>query len=216
MSFQFEARFFRSLLDQWGSSPKRLLVIGCGPGEEMSTLARETGAEAFGVDLDVGSRSKGARVHLVRSDARNLPFRGGTFDAVYCYHVLEHVPGPAGAVAEARRVLREQGVGYFGTPNKSRLVGYLGGRGTRMEKFVWNLHDYRRRLLGRWSNEQGAHAGFTSAELGGLLQGQFQAVENVGLPYYLGKYPRLAALWSAAFRSGIAAVLCPSVYFRVR
>lgn len=216
MSFQFEARFFRGLLDQWGSRPRRLLVIGCGPGKEMSTLASETGAEAFGVDLDVGSRSKGERVHLVRSDARNLPFRSGTFDAVYCYHVLEHVPGPEGAVAEARRVLQGGGVGYFGTPNKSRLVGYLGGRGTRMEKFMWNLHDYRRRLLRRWSNEQGAHAGFTSGELGGLLRGHFGTVEDVGLPYYLGKYPALAGLWQAAFRTGIAAVLSPSVYFRVR
>jgi SAM-dependent methyltransferase len=214
VSFAFEARFFRELLDQVGVSPRRVLVVGCGAGVEVAHLARETGARVVGVDLDVDARQRGPRVDLVRADARRLPFRSGAFDAVYCYHVLEHVPGPEAAVAESRRVLAAEGLGYFGTPNKSRLVGYLGGRATAWQKLVWNLTDYGQRLAGRWDNARGAHAGFTGAELEALLAAAYPRVESVSLGYYLGKYPRLAAPWRAAFRLGLARYLAPSVYFR--
>src|SRR5438067_2068328 len=63
--FQFEARFFRGLLDRVGVRPRRLLVVGCGPGEEMAMLARETGAVAFGIDISVDRRSRAPGVHLV-------------------------------------------------------------------------------------------------------------------------------------------------------
>lgn len=38
-----------------------------------------------------------------------LPFRGGSFDAVLCTQVLEHVPDPSVAIAEASRVLSPDG-----------------------------------------------------------------------------------------------------------
>jgi SAM-dependent methyltransferase len=216
VSFEFEADFFRTLLADAGVSPRRTIVIGCGSGVEVAHLARVTGAPVVGVDLDVDPRWRNPRVHLVRADARRLPFRDGSFDAVYCYHVLEHVPGPSGAVHEARRVLDPAGLGYFGTPNKSRLAGYAGGRATFAEKVWWNLVDYGKRLTGRWSNERGAHAGFTDRELASLLASSFARVESVSLPYYVGKYPGLRGLWRTSFRIGLARFLAPSVYFRAR
>lgn len=214
MSFRFEADFFRSLLEQVNVRPRRLLVIGCGAGVEVAHLADATGAHVTGIDLDVDPKWAAPNVTLLRGDAQRLPFPDGSFDAVYCYHVLEHVPRPPLAIAEARRVLAEHGAGYFGTPNKSRLVGYIGGRATTAEKIQWNLIDWGRRLRGRWSNEQGAHAGFTSTELGTLLGASFSRVESVDLPYYLGKYPRLAGFWRTTFQLGLARFVAPSVYFR--
>jgi len=128
--------------------------------------------------------------------------------------VLEHVPNPGLAIAEARRVLAPGGLGYWGTPNRSRLAGYVGGRATTWEKVRWNLADWGKRLTGRWSNERGAHAGFSEGELGRLLRAAFPSVESVSLPYYLGKYPRLAPLWRAVFQTGLGRFLTPSVYFR--
>lgn len=214
MSFRFEAEFFRALLDEVRVKPRRLLVIGCGAGVEVAHLADATGAHVTGIDLDVDPRWGRSGVTLVRGDAQRLPFPDGAFDAVYCYHVLEHVPDPRKAVGEARRVLSPAGAGYFGTPNKSRLVGYIGGRATTVEKVRWNLVDWGRRLQGRWSNEQGAHAGFTGAELARLLSASFTRVEGVDLACYVGKYPRLAAFWKVAFQLGLARFLAPSVYFR--
>jgi SAM-dependent methyltransferase len=214
MSFDFEAKFFQNLLAEIGSRPKRILIVGCGAGEEVGEMAHAAGAMVIGVDLDVDpARSRpGARV--LRADARQLPFRAGAFDALYCYHVLEHVPGPETAVREARRVLDADGVGFFGTPNKARLVGYIGGRATTWEKIRWNLADWGQRLRGRFENARGAHAGFTDRELGGLLAGSFARVEPVSLPYYLGKYPRLEKLWRTFFKLGMSRFVIPSVYFR--
>jgi SAM-dependent methyltransferase len=194
--------------------PRRVLVIGCGAGVEVGHIARATGAAVVGLDLTVDPSSRSANVQLMRADARRLPFRDGAFDAVYCFHVLEHVPGPEGAVAEARRVLAPHGAGYFGTPNKSRLVGYAGGRATTWEKLRWNLVDYGKRLTGRWDNARGAHAGFTGRELERMLSAVFPTVESVSLPYYIGKYPRLGGLWRTSFKVGLARFLAPSVYFR--
>ena len=216
MSFGFEANFYRDLMEQVDVHPKKLLVIGCGAGVEVAHLAEATRAMVVGIDLEVDPKWKRPGVHLLRADAQQLPFRDEAFDSVYCYHVLEHVPQPPRAIAEARRVLSAPGAGYFGTPNKSRLVGYVGGRATTWEKVWWNLVDWGRRLQGRWSNEQGAHAGFTRAELSQLLALSFPQVESVDLPYYRGKYPKLAGFWDAVFRLGFAGFLAPSVYFRTR
>lgn len=212
MSFEGEARFFCGLLPP-GRPPRRVLVVGCGDGVEAAHIARETGASVAGIDFGVSASARRPGVHLVRADARAMPFRDGEFDALYCYHVLEHVPGPGRAVAEARRVLASGGLAFFGTPNKSRLVGYIGGRATTWEKVRWNLADWGRRLTFRWSNERGAHAGFAADELGRLLGGAFGGVREVSVPYYAAKYPRLATFWTRSFRLGIGRWFAPSVYF---
>ena len=214
MSFGFESHFYHQLLDEVGVKPKKVLVIGCGAGVEVSHLADATGALVIGVDLEVDPRWKKPNVLLLRADAQRLPFRDGAFEASYCYHVLEHVPHPPQAIAEARRVLASEGAGYFGTPNRARFVGYIGGRATTAEKIWWNLIDWGKRLQGRWSNEQGAHAGFTRGELTRLLAASFPQVESVDLPYYLGKYPGLEQVWRTSFRLGLLRFLAPSVYFR--
>src|SRR5262245_10031333 len=213
MSFEFEAGFFHDALRRHGLRPRRILVVGCGPGVELAHIARATGANVVGIDLVVDPRQRGEAHALVRADATRLPFRDGFFDSVYCYHVLEHVPSPELAVSEAHRVLRPEGLGYFGTPNRSRLVGYIGGRATNWEKVAWNAKDYWHRLTGRWSNARGAHAGFTAGELERLLQTAFADVRSVSLSYYVGKYPRPSNLGRMAFKLGIARVLAPSVYF---
>lgn len=213
MSFDLEARFFRSLFEP-GATPARVLIVGCGDGKEAGYIARETGAFTVALDLAVDARAKQPGLQLLRADARRLPFRDGAFDALYCYHVLEHVPGPGSAVAEAGRVLGGDGVGFFGTPNRSRLVGYVGGRATLQEKVSWNVSDWKRRLRGRWSNEQGAHAGFTERELGRLLSPVFARIGSVSQAYYEAKYPRLGWLWRLSSRLGFAGLLMPSVYFR--
>ena len=213
MSFEFEARFFGGLLREARIRPRRVLVVGCGEGVEVEHLAREVGAPVVGLDLAIDPCWKRPGVQLLRADARALPFRDGAFEALYCYHVLEHVPGPGAAVAEARRTLARGGFAFFGTPNRSRLVGYAGGRASPWEKLRWNAADYWKRLTGRWSNERGAHAGFTEPELARLLAAAFARVESVSLPYYLGKYPGLERVWRTSLRLGLLRFLAPSVYF---
>jgi hypothetical protein len=93
------------------------------------------------------------------------------------------------------------------------MVGYIGGRATTMDKLRWNLADWGRRLTGRWSNEQGAHAGFDARELAGMLARSFRHVRDVSLRYYARKYPGLTRFWTVSFRLGLGRFLAPSVYF---
>lgn len=53
---------------------------------------------------------------MTRLDLTELPFDDDTFDAIYCSHVLEHVPDDAAAMAELQRVLRPGGWAILQVP----------------------------------------------------------------------------------------------------
>ncbi len=55
------------------------------------------------------------------SDILSLPVAEGSFDAVLCTEVLEHVPEPIGAVGEMARVLRRGGLMILTAPLSSAL-----------------------------------------------------------------------------------------------
>jgi len=154
------------------------------------------------------------RVELVAADARRLPFAESSFDVVFSYHALEHIPQAHEAVAEMRRVLRPAGGFWIGTPNRSRLVGYLGSRdASARHKVLWNVNEWWTRLRGRFRNELGAHAGFTSREMRALLESEFDVVENETSAYYALLYPRHRRLLAAFERLGLDRYVYPSVYF---
>lgn len=46
---------------------------------------------------------------MERIDICNIQYSNGSFDAVYCSHVLEHVPDDRKAMHELRRILRSDG-----------------------------------------------------------------------------------------------------------
>ncbi len=198
------------------SSPiRRLLVVGCGSGAEAAILARELGSQVVGIDLH-GSfdPAAAAAADLRRGDATCLEFPDEAFDFVYSYHVLEHIPNYAKALAEMQRVLAKGGGYLIGTPNRVRLVGYLGSSGVSFrDKLAWNLADWKARLRGRFRNEFGAHAGFTSAELGGALATAFGKAEEISSRYYLDVYRRHAWLVKLLVHSGLSRFLFPAVYF---
>ncbi len=179
---------------------RRILVYGCGDGLEAGFLADRTSAEVHGIDLVRQFHPWAAqRAHLRSYDGRRLPYPDGWFDAVYSYHVLEHVESPADAAAELRRVLRPGGIIYLGVPNKGRLVGYIGIEGKPMVRRAWrNLRDWYMRLKGRWDNRSGAHAGFYEKELQALLRPYFRNTCNVSEQYFeikwRNRFPRLGRI----------------------
>ena len=52
----------------------------------------------------------------VLADGARLPFADATLDGVICLEVLEHVPDPAGVIAEIARVLRPGGQAWLSMP----------------------------------------------------------------------------------------------------
>jgi len=197
---------------------RKLLVVGCGSGVEAAILARELGAEVVGVDLETAFDSTAAAaVDLRQGDATCLDFPSGSFDFVFSYHALEHIPAYGKALAEMRRVLSSGGAYCIGTPNRLRLLGYLGSNdATWRDKIVWNLADWWARLHGRFRNEDGAHAGFSSNELEASLFKVFAQADEITLPYYVRAYPRYAGSISLLANWGLGNFLFPSIYFMGR
>jgi len=197
---------------------RRLLVVGCGSGVEAAILAKELGAQVVGVDLDNSfDLAAAAAVDLRRGDATCLDFANESFDFVFSYHALEHIPAYRKALAEMARVLSNGGAYCVGTPNRLRLFGYLGSKdATWRDKIAWNLADWKARLLGRFRNEYGAHAGFSSRELKASLAKIFDQAEEITLSYYLRVYRGYAIWVNLLDKLGLGRFLFPSVYFMGR
>jgi SAM-dependent methyltransferase len=193
----------------------RLLVVGCGSGIEAAVLGRELRCSVVGIDPAGGFDATAASlVSLEIGDATALRFADGTFDFVYSYHALEHIPDFRTALSEMSRVLADHGGFCIGTPNRARLVGYLGStEASWREKIAWNISDWRAMLRGRFHNESGAHAGFTSQELGAALRDAFGTAIDISLDYYRAVYARGQFLVRAIDASGLGPLLLPSVYF---
>jgi ubiquinone/menaquinone biosynthesis C-methylase UbiE len=215
LTYSFEASFFSKLLDQNSIQPKFIIVIGCGSkADEAYYVQDATHTFVVGVDLEIRQKPKSEALQIVRCDAQNLPFCDSSFDAIYSYHVLEHVKNHWTAVSEMQRVLAAEGIAFVGTPNKLRLIGYISGRDVTLHKFlIWNLHDYWMRITLRWANDKGAHAGFSDKELKNMLTYRFSSVENVSLDYYESKFPKFKKLWAIIFKLHFEQLIAISLYY---
>lgn len=195
--------------------PKRILVVGCGTGEEAGILARSYGADTTGIDLVTQftlDHAQAAPAKLLEMDAREMRFEDASFDFIYSFHALEHIAGPERALAEMRRVLKPGGHYLIGTPNKARLVGYIGSGTSVWNKIHWNCCDWWARITGRWRNEAGAHAGFTTRELRDMCSAAFGSGQDVSPAYYLALYARRGKQVRMLLDSGLAPWLFPAIY----
>jgi ubiquinone/menaquinone biosynthesis C-methylase UbiE len=122
----------------------RVLELGCGNGKTLSALPRDCNVVAVdssqkAVDLCAKlTKEKGMKsVRVLLADVCELPFKGGEFDAVVAFHVLEHLlePDRRKAVEEIRRVLRTGGelfVKVFSTGDMRCGKGKEAEPGTRL------------------------------------------------------------------------------------
>jgi SAM-dependent methyltransferase len=91
-----------------------VLDLGCGTGHSFAELAPR---RTFGVDADAGALAGQDRPTFA-ADMRATPFDEEVFAGVVCVHAIEHVPDPENVAREAARVLRDDGVAVFVTPNR--------------------------------------------------------------------------------------------------
>jgi len=96
---------------------RRVLDVGCGPGRDLEFFSRSD-MDAVGVDnaqsMVDKCRGKGLRVYQM--DLEDLTFEPDSFDGVWAYASLLHVPKcrfPS-ALQEMMRVLDEEGIFYLG------------------------------------------------------------------------------------------------------
>ena len=90
-----------------------VLDAGCGEGIDLANHARRPGVAAVGVELSQeGCRTSQARCRalsrgfVVQGTLARLPFLDETFDLVYSYGVLHHLPSPVQGLNELVRVVK--------------------------------------------------------------------------------------------------------------
>lgn len=190
-----------------------ILVVGCGDGREAATLAGYFGASTTGIDIaDTFDAEAQKTVDLRVMDATGLEFADDAFDLVYSFHALEHIPDDQGALREMNRVLEPGGFACIGTPNRRRLLGYVGSATDAWTKVRWNLADWKARAAGRFRNEYGAHAGYTRAELLRYCREAFGDAVDVTEDYYKDIYQARGNLIQGIIDANLQNVLFPCAY----
>jgi ubiquinone/menaquinone biosynthesis C-methylase UbiE len=92
---------------------ERVLICGCGTGQDLPLLP--PGLEVFAFDASRGmlQRALGRRcastVHFLRMDAQQTAFPDATFDCVILHLIVAIVPDPLACLREAARVLKPGG-----------------------------------------------------------------------------------------------------------
>lgn len=114
-----------------------VLDIGTGNGFAARYFARN-GKKVVATGYDMASylsEPLPKTVHIYKDVdvSRMYDFEDGSFDAVWCSHVLEHTPNPGLALREIRRILRPQGHLFLILPEYSPFV--VGGH----ISVGWNL-----------------------------------------------------------------------------
>jgi len=108
------------------------LELGCGRGVGAKVIIEMFGAHrviAFDVDFDqirramkyISRRNLVGKVNLFVGDAGCLCFPDNTFDAVFDFGVLHHLPNWRTTLKEVKRVLKSEGYFLFEEPTKPIL-----------------------------------------------------------------------------------------------
>jgi ubiquinone/menaquinone biosynthesis C-methylase UbiE len=123
LSYEEKRKFRYSLQDymheafrfeDWAG--RKVLEVGCGSGIDAVEFARH-GAIVTATDITDNAveltralaREAGVEITVVQAPAHKIPHKDGTFDCVYCFGVLHHIPDVETALAEIYRVLKSGG-----------------------------------------------------------------------------------------------------------
>ena len=119
----FHSRAHRCALEASGlRDGMRVLEVATGSGEMFRRLVRaNSSGSTVGIDLspNMAARTQrtarhkfpGSRSHCQAVDARQMPFRNESFDAIFCCYLIELLSGDdiVSTLGELRRVLRDRG-----------------------------------------------------------------------------------------------------------
>ena len=159
--FFYETRF-RAVLAALDPKPgEEILDVGCGSGLYTRVLvehgANVTATEFAPTPSALAKRNVGPLgddVDFRLEDAQALSLADERFDKVLLTEVIEHVPHPERAIAEAARVLRPGGVLAVSTPSRFSPLNLAYDVKRRVRRYGFNehLHEFTpasfRRLVG--------------------------------------------------------------------
>jgi SAM-dependent methyltransferase len=159
----------------------RLLDIGCGTGEFLLEMQR-AGWQVAGTELDADAVAIARRHGLqVTSGLPLTPDALGTFDAITCWHVLEHVADPRGLLRSAAQLLAPAGVFHVSVPDAaSRHARWFGANWFHFDVPRHLVHFSRNSLLKALADEGFVEESVTRVVVAydwfGVVQGALNAV----------------------------------------
>ncbi|MBI5871702.1 class I SAM-dependent methyltransferase [archaeon] len=126
--WDFWEKFARKNIPKSGT----ILEIGCAYAYLSRRLEKDY--ETFAIDssqeaLDI-ARTFCTSTLIQKMDAQNLEFKKGTFDAVFCLDLLEHLKQPEKCIKRCSEILNLGGFLIITTPNPDSL-------GSRLKKQNW-------------------------------------------------------------------------------
>ena len=109
---------------------RRVLDLGCGPGNSTAHLRAATGPGTVGADYALPmlrrARRRDAALPLVCADGGHLPVRSGSLDAVTFHSVLYLLPDQPAALREVARTLRPGGRALLLEPQAGARATFVG------------------------------------------------------------------------------------------
>ena len=151
----------------------RILDVGCHNGTTLLTMEASL---RVGVDLDPGTFHP--HMHLVKADARYLPFANQSFDLILGLDLIEHVDEDELLINELHRKLSQEGRLILTTP--SPLLRIFPN------------------FLTAWVNSKWGHynkTGYSEMEIEKLMEGKFIInLQEWNAPIYRSLYLPLVAL----------------------
>jgi ubiquinone/menaquinone biosynthesis C-methylase UbiE len=103
--------------------------VGCGNGFDLRQIVPQGRCRhAIGLDLSAGMLRAAAelradgRLSLVQADAQRLPLPDDCVDVAMAMHMLYHVPDPAAAIRELRRITKPDGIVLASTNSPAHLA----------------------------------------------------------------------------------------------
>lgn len=138
-------------LKRWLTGRKKILDVGCGVGYLTHYLG------ATGIDNNVYAIKRAKKlypkVRFIKAGAESLPFPNGSFEAIVCYNVLEHLSDKQRGkfYREAKRVLKKKGLFLAGYVDETHpftqfysLIFPDKGKADPTHKVSWTPEEFKK------------------------------------------------------------------------
>lgn len=169
-------RHCAEMAEQLPAGARRVLDLGCGPGNSTVHLRDKVGLGAVGGDFALPmlrrARKRDRTLSLASMDAGALPIRSGSLDAVTFHSVLYLLPDQPSALREVFRVLRPGGRAILLEPQEGLRATLLG-----MVRALAHPRWALTALL--WRTVSRAYGSFSADELWAALEGAGLRVKRI-------------------------------------